>query len=82
MNVWEVIFSALIVITIGSIFWAVGYWIVLLIARDCMARAEAEAVRVTDIQDAHRPPPLHTRPPPGCAVVQQPCDTLYFARVV
>ncbi len=85
MNAWEVVFSALLGIAIGGLFW----FLVCVVTRECTRRARNGTGYPFDPQDRprdavtiQRPPPICTRPPPGTAVVQQPCDTLSLARVV
>jgi flagellar biosynthesis/type III secretory pathway M-ring protein FliF/YscJ len=82
MYVWEIVFSAFLVV-FGAVFWVSIFGIV----RECIRRRQ-DAMRARDGPVAsptpvtHVPPPLRTRPPPGYAVVEQPCSVLTLAHVV
>ncbi len=80
MNAWDVVHPVLLGIVIVAVFWPIGNWILLMIVRECRARARADTLDAACLLP--KPPPVDTRPPPGCAVVQQPCDALSLARVV
>lgn len=82
MDGWDAVTAALFVVGIGCATYALIYWMRRAILGRNQAPPESPQTTAQSTVPPHDPPPLRTRPPPGCAVVEHPGSHVTLAYVV